>query len=91
MSKLNRDHLEFDEDDVHLMKEMLKKFHDLHGGAETPDWSRNYVAYLPVFAISMLSAQQTIDQLTKQLVWLTRALVFLTLVLVLLTIALMAA
>ena len=85
MPLLNKKYLGFDEEDVQLMQDMMKKFHELHCGTGMPDFSNIYTAYLPVFAIALLAAQNTVDRLTKELVWLTRVLVFLTVVLTILT------
>ena len=85
MPLLSKDYLGFDKEDVQLMQDMMKKFHEMHRGTGMPDYSSVYTAYLPVFAIALLAAQNTVDRLTKELVWLTRGLVFLTVVLIVLT------
>lgn len=85
MSLINKEYLNFDNEDVRLMKDMMKKFHEMHSGTGMPDFSINYAGYLPVFALSLLAAQNTIDKLTKKLVWLTGGLFFLTFVLMVLT------
>jgi len=85
MPLLSKDYLDFDKEDVQLMQDMMKKFHEMHRGTGMPDYSNVYTAYLPVFAIALLAAQNTVDRLTKELVWLTRGLVLLTVVLAVLT------
>jgi hypothetical protein len=85
VSLVNKKYLNFDSEDVQLMKDMMKKFHEMHRGTGLPDSSINYTGYLPVFALSLLAAQNTIDKLTKRLVWLTGELFFLTFVLTVLT------
>ena len=85
MSILNQNILRFTEEDVKLMKEMMKKFYEFHHGAEMPDWSTNYSGYLPVFAIALLAAQESMDKLTNKLIRLTWVISFLTLLLVILT------
>lgn len=85
MPLLSKKYLGFDEEDVKLMKDMMKKFHEMHYGTGMPDYSDTYAAYLPVFAIALLAAQNAVDRLTKKLVRLTWGLVLLTIVLTVLT------
>jgi len=87
MSSLNQECLGFDESDVRLMQEMLAKFYEFHRGTATPDWSSNYVAYLPVFAIALLKSQQVTEKLSRRLEWLTWVLVVLTALIAILTLA----
>ena len=61
MGLLNEKLSQFSQDDVALMDEMLKRFHELRGAAGFPDFSNLYVAYLPVFAIAMLASQQAAE------------------------------
>lgn len=82
MLLVSKKYLNFDSKDVQLMKDMMKKFHELHRGTGMPDFSINYAGYLPVFALSLLAAQNTIDKLTKGLFSLTFVLTILTCVLV---------
>jgi hypothetical protein len=89
MPLLSKKYLRFDEDDVKLMQNMMKRFHEMHHGTGMPDYSDAYVGYLPVFAIALLASQDSLDRLTKQLVWLTRIVAFFTLVLTMLTLALL--
>jgi hypothetical protein len=89
MSLLDKKYLSFDEGDVKLMQDMMKKFYEFHKNSEMPDYSSSYVGYLPVFTIALLSSQDSIDRLTKELVWLSRLMAFLTFVLVLLTFVLL--
>ena len=88
MPLISKRYLNFDESDVHLMKEMLDKFHELHKGAAVPDYSNNYVSYLPVFSIALLASQEVMERLTRKLIWLTVVIAVLTLVLAALTIVL---
>jgi hypothetical protein len=85
MSILDKKFLRFDEEDVKIMKEMMKRFYEFHHGAEMPDWSTNFAGYLPVFAIALLVSQESVDKLTKRLIVLTWILAILTLILVALT------
>ncbi len=71
------------------MQTMMKQFDDLHAGTGMPDYSNVYVGYLPVFAIALLSSQESVDRLTKELVWLTRVIVLFTIVLTALTLVLL--
>ncbi len=89
MAILNQNILRFTEEDVKLMKEMMKKFYEFHHGAEMPDWSTNYAGYLPVFAIALLAAQESMDKLTNKLIQLTWVMAFLTLLLVILSVVLL--
>lgn len=82
MSMLDQKSFDFDENDVQLMKHMLRKFNELHEGAGVPDYSTHYTAYLPVFAIALLISQQETARLSKRLERLTWALVFLTVALI---------
>jgi hypothetical protein len=43
MAILGKGYLRFDREDVHMMQEMMKKFHDLHAGTGMPDYSDSYV------------------------------------------------
>jgi hypothetical protein len=89
MSILDKKLLLFTEEDVRLMKEMMKKFYEYHHGAEMPDWSSNYAGYIPVFAIALLTTQVSMDKLTTKLIKLTWVIAALTSILVLLTIILL--
>jgi len=82
MPILNKRYLCFDNEDVKLMQEMMKKFHELHQGTGMPDYSNIYSGYLPVFAIALLVSQEAISRLTNKLVWFTIVLAVLTAVLV---------
>ena len=84
----SKNYLRFDKDDVKLMQTMLKQFHEFHKGTGVPDYAINYAAYLPVFAIALLASQETVEKLTKKLVWLTWAIAFITIVIVALTLVL---
>ncbi|MEX2161069.1 MAG: hypothetical protein WD751_04060 [Anaerolineales bacterium] len=84
MSLVEED-ISFGKDDVDIMKRMLSKFHDYHQGSGLPDWSSNYVAYLPVFSIALLISQQKAERTNKILIRLTWALVFLTIVIAFMT------
>ncbi len=85
MPLLNKNYLRFDKEDVKLMQTMMKQFNDLHQGTGMPDYSDSYVGYLPVLTIALLASQESIDKLTKELVWLTRVIAFFTVVLITLT------
>ena len=89
MALLNKKYLQFDKDDVKLMQTMLRRFHEMHQNTGMPDYSNTFVGYLPVFAISLLAAQESVDKLTRKLVWLTRMLALFTIVLVGLTLVLL--
>jgi len=89
MPLLSKDYLRFDKEDAKLMQDMMKQFYDLHQDAEMPDFSVNYVGYLPVFAIALLASQQSVDKQTRVLIWLTVAIAFFTIVLAALTLALL--
>ncbi len=89
MPLLSKNYLRFDKEDVELMKTMMKQFDDFHQGAGMPDYSNNYVGYLPIFAIALLSSQESVDKLTKELVWLTRVIAVFTVVLTVLTLVLL--
>ena len=89
MPLLSKDYLRFDKEDVKLMQDMMKQFYDFHEGAEMPDFSDAYVGYLPVFAIALLASQQSVDKLTKELIWLTRLIAVFTIVLAILTLILL--
>ncbi len=89
MSLLSKNYLRFDIEDVELMKAMMKQFYEFHRGASMPDYSTSYVGYLPVFAIALLASQESVDKLTRELVWLTRVIAFFTVVLVTLTLVLL--
>lgn len=89
MPLLDKKYLVFDEEDVKLMKEMMLKFHEFHRGAGMPDYSTNYVGYLPVFTIALLASQESIERLTKKLVQLTGVMAIFTLVLIVLTFVLL--
>jgi hypothetical protein len=78
MGLLKSDYERFNKDDVEMMKNMMVQFMKFHGGAALPDYSVNYAGYLPVFAIALLSSQESVDRLTKRLTWLTVILVVLT-------------
>jgi hypothetical protein len=80
MPLLQKDYLRFDEGDVKLMQDMMKRFHEMHQGTGMPDYSSVYVGYLPVFAIALLASQEFVEKLTQKLVWLTWILVLLTIV-----------
>lgn len=67
MPLLSKKYLDFDEEDVKLMKTMMKRFFDFHQGAEMPDYATHYVAYLPVFAIALLASQETVKKLSEKL------------------------
>jgi len=87
MPLLSKKYLKFDKDDVELMHSMLKQFHDMHRGTGMPDYAGEYAAYLPVFAIALLASQESVETLTKKLVWLTRTIALFTVVLIALTLA----
>ena len=87
MVLLNKDYLRFTEDDVQLMQNMMKKFHEFHKNVGMPDFSSSYVGYLPVFAIALLASQESVDKLTKKLVRLTWAIIILTVFIAALTLA----
>jgi len=89
MPLLSKNYLRFDKEDVKLMQTMMKQFNDLHQGTGMPDYSDMYVGYLPVFAIALMASQESVDKLTKELVWLTRAIAFFTVVLTVLTLVLL--
>ncbi len=71
MGLISERYIHFDERDVELLRRMLGKFYELHKGAEIPDYASNYVAYIPVFTIALLAAQETTERLSRILVWLT--------------------
>lgn len=79
MSVLSEEVLDFDQNDVRTMIEMLKKFDRFHKGTGFPDYSEGYVAYLPVFAVALLQSQNKIEKLSSRIERLTWALVLLTL------------
>jgi hypothetical protein len=81
MPFLNKRYQRFDKDDVRLMIDMMKKFHELHGETGMPDYSNTYVAYLPVFAIALLASQESVERLTKVLIAFTVVISVLTLIL----------
>ncbi len=54
MSLLKREYLNFDKDDVKLLQNMMKKFYETHQGAGMPDYSPNFIGYLPVATITLL-------------------------------------
>lgn len=81
--------LEFNEDDVQLMKEMMRKFHELHKGAGMPDYSGIYVGYLPVFTIALLASQESVNRLSNKLLKLTWVIASLTVLLTALTLVML--
>lgn len=85
MPLLKNDYLRFDETDVKLMQDMLKRFSDFHKGTGLPDASSSYGAYLPVFAISLLASQESVDRLSRIVVALTVVIALFTVVLAVLT------
>ncbi len=87
--KMNKSYLGFDEADVELMQKMLARFHEFHRNVGMPD-DVDYSSYLPVFAIALLASQESMDRLTRQLVWLTAVITALTVVIVILTVMLLA-
>jgi amino acid transporter len=89
MSILGKHYLKFDQEDVRLMQDMMKKFHELHQSTGMPDFSINYAGYLPVFTIALLSSQESVERLTKRLVFLTWMLATLTIIVTVLTVALL--
>ncbi len=89
MPMLSKNYLRFDKEDVKLMQTLMKQFNDFHQGTGMPDSSDIYVGYLPVFAIALLTSQESVDKLTKELVWLTRVIAFFTIVLTALTLVLL--
>ena len=89
MPILSKKYLGFDQADVQLMRDMLTQFNDFHQSIGAPEFSYNYVAYLPVFAIALLSSQESIDKLTRILVWLTVVIAVFTIILTVLTLLLL--
>jgi len=89
MALLGTNYLRFGEDDVQMMKNMMKRFHEFHKGSGMPDFSQNYVAYLPVFAIALLASQESVDKLSRKLLGLTWVIAGLTAVLTILTVVTM--
>ena len=85
MGILSKNYLRFNKDDVEMMKNMMKQFHEYHEGTGLPDFSKNYVAYLPVFAIALLASQKSVDKLARTLVWLTVVITTLTVMLTAMT------
>ena len=78
MGLIGKRYLGFDEEDVQLMKDMMKRFHEFHKGTGTPDYSGTYAGYLPVFAIALLAAQESVDRLSNKLLKLTWVIAGLT-------------
>jgi hypothetical protein len=68
----------FNKEDVRLMDDMLKRFYELKGKSGVPDYSPNYVAYIPVLALALLWSQNRVERLTWVLIGLTVLLAFLT-------------
>lgn len=58
----------FDKEDIQFLDSMLKKFHDLKGRTGLPDYSPEYVAYLPVLIFALLSSQKKLERLTWALI-----------------------
>ncbi len=85
MGILSTNYLRFNKNDVEMMKNMMKQFHEYHKGTGMPDFSKNYVAYLPVFAIALLASQESVDKLSRKLLWLTWAIAILTVMLTAMT------
>jgi hypothetical protein len=79
MSLLSKKYLSFDKDDVKLMQTMMKQFHDMHSSTGMPDYSSMYAGYLPIFAIALLASQESVEKLTKILIFLTVVLALLAL------------
>ena len=86
MALLGTNYSRFDEGDVQMMKNMMKRFHELHKGSGMPDFSQNYVAYLPIFAIALLASQEAVDKLSRKLRGLTWIIAGLTVLLAILTV-----
>jgi hypothetical protein len=89
MPILSKKYLRFDEGDVELMKAMMKKFNEFHSALGAPDFSFDYSPYLPVFVIALLSSEESLDKLTKELVWLTRVIALFSIALAVLTLVLL--
>jgi len=77
MAILGRKVVEFDKADVKLLDEMLKRFYELKGSSGVPDYSPNYVAYLPVLALALLWSNKRLEKLTYTLIGLTVVLAIL--------------
>jgi hypothetical protein len=88
MGLIGKRYLRFDEEDVQLMKDMLARFHEFHKGTGMPDYTAAYSAYLPVFAVALLTSQESVNRLSKKLLILTWVIAGFTAVLVVLTLVL---
>lgn len=78
MTILTKKLTEFDKEDVKLLDEMLRKFHEYKKGSGLPDYSSSYIAYFPVLALALLKSQDRLEKLTLVLVGLTIILAILT-------------
>ena len=78
MSKLTKALSEFNKHDVKAMDEALRKFANYKTHSGVPDYTPNFVAYIPVLSFALLKSQAAVEKLTRVLIALTFVLAALT-------------